>query len=61
VDLIRHGFEHVLQKLPSRLSVRILDKLGHSKLVRAGAADEQNQLSFSSLHLGDVDLKEADG
>ena len=46
---------------PLRLSfVRLLNKLGHGKRARAADADEQVKLTFSSLHLGDVDVKEAD-
>jgi len=60
VNLIWHGFERVLQEFPSRLSVRLLDELGHGKLARAIDANEQEKLSFSSLNLSDVDVKEAD-
>jgi hypothetical protein len=60
VNLIWHGFEHVLQEFPSRLSVRLLDELGHGKLALAIDANEQEKLSFSSLNLSDVDVKEAD-
>ena len=60
MDLIWHGFEHVLQELPGRPSVRLLDELGHGKLARAVDANEQEELSFGSLHFGDVDLEEAD-
>ncbi|GGG72483.1 hypothetical protein GCM10011415_20680 [Salipiger pallidus] len=54
MDPIWHGFEHVLQELPSRPSVRLLDELGHGKLVRA-VDNEQEELSFGSLHSGDVE------
>ena len=46
---------------PPRLSfICLLNKLGHGKRARAVDADEQVKLTFSSLHLGDVDVKEAD-
>ena len=61
VDLIWHGLEHVLQELPSRLPVCLLDQLGHGELARAVNADEQEELSFGSLNLGDVDMEEAYG
>ena len=61
MDVIRHSFEHVLQELPSCLPVCLLDEWGHGKLARAVNADEQVQLAFSGLNLGDVDVKEADG
>ena len=60
VDLIGHCFEHVLQELPSRLPVCLLDQLGYGKLACAIDAEEQVELSFSSLHLGSVDVEEAD-
>jgi hypothetical protein len=31
MDLIRHGFEHVLQELSGGLPVSLLDELGHGK------------------------------
>jgi len=61
VDLIGHRLEHVLQELPSRLPVRLVDELGQGKLACAVDVDEQKQLALSGLHLGDVDVKEADG
>ena len=60
MDLIWHGSEHVLQELSSRLPVGFLDELGHGKLARAVDANEQEELSFSSLHLGDVDVEVSD-
>ena len=41
VDLIGHCFKHVLQELPGRLPVRLIDELGHGKLACAVDADEQ--------------------
>ncbi len=60
VDLIGHCFEQVLQELPSCRPVCLVDELGHGKLARSVDADEQVELSFSSLHLGDVDMEKAD-
>lgn len=60
MDLIWHGFEHVLQEFPGCLPVSFLDELGHGKLARAVDANEQEELSFSSLHFGDVYVEEAD-
>ena len=46
---------------PPRLSfICLLNKLGHGKRARAVDADEQVKLAFNRLHLGDVDVKEAD-
>ena len=46
--------------LPKLSFICLLNKLGHGKRARAVDADEQVKLAFSSLHLGDVDVKEAD-
>lgn len=40
VDLVRHGFAHVLEELPSRAPVGLLHELGHSKLAGAVNTDE---------------------
>ena len=61
VDLIRNGLEHVLQELPGRLPVRLVDELGHGKLACAVDANEQKQFALSSLHFGNIDMEEADG
>lgn len=60
VEPIGHGFEHLLQELPSGLSVCLLDELGYGKLACAINAYEQKELAFSCLNLGDVDMNEAD-
>ena len=35
VNLVGHGFEHVLQEFPGCLSVGLVDELGHGELARA--------------------------
>ncbi len=54
MDQIRHGLEHVLQELPRRAPVGLLDELGDRKLAGAVDAHEEVELAFSSLYLGDV-------
>lgn len=61
MNLVGHGFEHVLKELPGRLPIGLVDELGHGELARAVDPDEQIQLAFGSLHLCDVDMKEAYG
>lgn len=61
VDLVGHGFEHVLQELPGRLSISRCNELSNSELGCPVNADEQVKLPFGGLHLGDVDVKEPDG
>ena len=58
VDLVRHCFEHVLQELPSRLSVNCRNKLGDGELGRPVDTHEEKELSLGGLHLSDVDMKE---
>ncbi len=60
MDVIWHGFEHVLQELPGCLSVSFFDQLGHSKLAGSVDAHEEIELAFGGLYLGDVDVKKAD-
>ncbi len=54
MDQIRYGLEHVLQELPRRAPVGLLDELGDRKLAGAVNAHEEVELAFSSLYLGDV-------
>lgn len=61
MDLVGHGFEHVLQELPGRLSVGRCNDLGNRELGCPVNADEQGELSLIRLHFDDVDVKEADG
>ncbi len=61
VDLARHGFEHVLQELPGRLSVSRCHELGDGELGRPVDTHEVKELSLGGLHFGDVDVKEANG
>lgn len=60
VDFAGHGFDHVLQELPGCLSVRIVNELGYGRRARAVCANEHRELSVSSLHLRDDDMKESD-
>lgn len=57
---VEHGFQQVLQELPRGSPVSLVDELGDRKLTGAFGADEQVELAFGSLHLGDIDMKEAD-
>ena len=61
VDLVGHGFEHVLQELPSCLSISRFNELSDSKFGSSIDADEQVELPLSGLHLGDVYVEEPDG
>lgn len=61
VDLIGHGLEHVLQELPGCLSVSSCNELSNDELRCPVDADEQVELALGGLHLGNVDMEEADG
>ena len=61
VDLIGHGFEHVLKELPGRLSVGRRNELGDGELGSAVDSHKEKELALGSLHLGNVDVEEADG
>jgi hypothetical protein len=60
VDAVGHGFQQVLQQPPHRPPVSLIDRLGDRELARAVDADEQVELAFGSLHLGDVDVEATD-
>jgi hypothetical protein len=61
VDAVRHRFQQVLQELPRRPPVSLIDQLGDRELAGAVDADEQAKLTLSGLHLGDVHVEEAVG
>ncbi|SPL64757.1 hypothetical protein OHAE_624 [Ochrobactrum soli] len=41
MDLVRHGFEHMLKEFPGGRPVGFIDELGHCELARAVDTDEQ--------------------
>lgn len=61
MDPVGHGLKHMLQELKSCLPVSPVDELGHGELARPVDADEEIQLAFSGLNLGDVDMEEPCG
>jgi hypothetical protein len=61
VDLIGHGLEHVLQELPGGLSVSCCNELSDGELGRPVDSDERAELALGGLHLGNIDVEEADG
>ena len=67
MDAVGHGIQQVFEELPRCPPVSLVDQLGDRELARAIDADEQVQLALTSgrlrpggLHLGDVDVEEAD-
>jgi hypothetical protein len=60
VNPVRHRFQQVFKELPRRSPVSLVDKLGDREFTRAADADEQVELAFGSLHLGDIHAKEPD-
>ena len=61
VNAVRHGFQQVLEEFPRCTPVSLVDQLGDGELARAVDADEQIELAFGSLHLGNIDVEEANG
>ena len=61
VDLTGNGFEQMLEEFPGSLSISRFNKLSDRKLGSSVDADEEKKLSFSGLHLGNVEVEEADG
>lgn len=60
VDSVRHGFQQVFEKLSRCSSISLVDQLGDCELAGAIDADEQVELASGGMHLGDIDVKEAD-
>ncbi len=60
MDAVRHGFQQVFEKLPRCPSISLVDQLGDCELAGAIDTDEQVELAFGGMHLGDIDVKEAD-
>lgn len=61
VDLIGHSLEHVLQELPSSLSISRFNELSDGELGCPVDADEEKELSLSGLHFRDVYVEEPYG
>ena len=61
VDPIGHGFQQMLEELPGRLCVSRCNELSDDKFGRSVNAYKEIELTFSRLHLGNVDMEEADG
>ena len=60
VDAIRHGLQQVFQELPCRPTIGPVDQLRDREFAGAVDADKQVKLAFDGLHLGDIDVEEAD-
>ena len=60
VDLVGYGFEHVLQKLPSSLSVSRCNELRHGELAGSVDANEEIELAIGRLNLCNINMKEPD-
>ena len=60
VNAVRHGSQQVFEELPRCAPVSLVDKCGDRELAGTVDADEQIQFAFGSLHLGNIDMEEAD-
>jgi hypothetical protein len=61
VDPIGHGFQQRLEELPGRISVSRHNELSDGEFSRSVNAHKEIELTFSRLHLGNVDMEEHDG
>lgn len=61
MDPVGHDRHQVLQELPHRFSVGLIDELRDCKFTGSVDAHEQIKLSLCRLHLGDVDAEEPNG
>ena len=60
VDVVGYGFQQMLEELPGRSPVSLVDELRYRELAGAIDTDEEIELAFGGLHLGDIDMEEAD-
>ncbi len=60
VDPIGHGFQKMLEELPGCISVCRCKELCDGEFGRSVNAHKEIELTFSRLHLGNVDVKEPD-
>ena len=60
MDPVGHDFHKVLQELPGSPSIRFFNQLNDGKFAGPVNGYEHKELAFRSLHLGDVDVEEAD-
>lgn len=61
MDAVTHGFRQMVEKLPRRPPLSLVDQLSDSRRAGAVDADEQVKFAFGGLHLVDGDVEEADG
>ncbi len=61
VDPVRHGSDERLEEGGCGDPRCALDQLSEGELAGAVDGNEEVELSFGGVHLGDVDVKEADG
>ena len=60
MDLVGSGGDQGHEEGGRRDAVRLLDELGEGELAGAVDGHEQIELAFSGVHLGEVDVEEAD-
>ena len=60
VDLVRNGFDEMTQEIAGRAPLGFAMKFDEGEFARPIDSDEHVELAFGGLHLGDVDMEEAD-
>ncbi len=61
VDAIGDRLEQTFEEFPRSLAIRLIYELRDGKFAGPVNAHKEIELAFNRLHLGDIDMKEADG
>ncbi len=61
VNPVRHGRDKGCEECRCSNAVGLVDQRDEGKLAGSADSNEKVKLSFGSMHLGDVDVEEADG
>ena len=61
MDPVRNDAQEIFEEFPGGLPIGFLNQLCDSELAGPIDGDEEIQLAFSSLDLGNIDMKKADG
>lgn len=61
VDLVRHGFDKMAQKVGGGLAKGLAIQVDDGEFARAINGHEEIEPALRRLHLGDVDMEETDG
>ena len=57
---VRHGLQQVFEELPCCPAISLVDQLSDRELAGTVDGHEQVEFALGGLHVGDVDVEEAD-